>query len=255
MTTQSRPPTARELVAARKRTAIAPADANQKAEQPTVPAAPPKTTAVTAPDDRPYVTRYLDETAPSGVVGRLVRFKDGDFVTTDDDKVLPEAEEFTLLADDTLVGWLKFNGPGEAPDRVMGLLFDGFVMPPRESLGDLDEKAWELGLDGQPQDPWQHQQCLVLQNTATAELFTFTTNTRTGRRAVGNLLRSYTRMKKTHPDELPVIRLGKGGFNHKDSRVGWVDVPVFIVVGRAPRDSTAKPDTSTEAFLNDALPF
>jgi hypothetical protein len=202
-----------------------------------------------------YRSRYLDEVAPSGVVGRLIKFsKDGTYITTDDEKEVPEGAEFILLADDTLVGWIRFNGPGEAPDRAMGLLFDGFEMPPREALGDLDQAAWELGLDNQPADPWQHQQCIVLQDTETAELFTFSTSSRTGRRAVGNLLRHYTRMHKTHPDQLPVIRLGKGGFQHKDARVGFVSTPVFVVVGRAPRDSAAKPDTSIGTFLDDVVP-
>jgi len=50
------------------------------------------------------------------------------------------------------------------------------------------------------------------------------------------------------------VRLKSGGFNHRDDRIGWVPVPVFAVVGRAPRDSAVKPDTSIEADLNDAVP-
>ena len=61
-------------------------------------------------------------------------------------------------------------------------------------------------------------------------------------------------MRRTHPDELPVIRLGKGGFQHKDARVGWVDTPVFVVVDRAPRDGTARPDTSLGARIDDKIP-
>ena len=116
-----------------------------------------------------YRQRYLDEVAPSGIAGRLIKFsKDGVYETTNNQAhPVPEGSEFVLLADDTLVGWIKFNGAGEAPDRRMGLLFDGFEMPPRESLGDLDPTQWEVGLDNQPADPWQHQQCLVLQDTKT----------------------------------------------------------------------------------------
>ena len=33
------------------------------------------------------------------------------------------------------------------------------------------------------------------------------------------------------------------------------EVPAFAVVGRAPRDSVAKPDTSLGADLSDAIPF
>ena len=51
----------------------------------------------------------------------------------------------------------------------------------------------------------------------TDEFFTFTTSSRTGRRAVGNLLRHYDRMQRANPDEYPVVRLKQGGFEHKDS--------------------------------------
>src|SRR5262245_8341003 len=102
-------PTARELIAAKK-------------------AATPKT-AVAVPDARPYSDRYLDEISPSDLVGRLVKFKDGAFITADDEQEIPETAAFTALCDQTLVGWVKFNGEGP-PDKVMGLLYgdDNFQM-------------------------------------------------------------------------------------------------------------------------------
>ena len=53
----------------------------------------------------------------------------------------------------------------------------------------------------------------------------------------------------------PVVRLKVGGFNHRDERVGWVEVPVFAVVGRQPKDSAAKPDTSPAGDMSDQIPF
>ena len=108
-------------------------------------------------------------------------------------------------------------------------------------------------MDGRPADPWQHHMYLVLQQADTRELFTFVTSSMTGRRAVGNLLRHYDRLRRSNSDEVPVVRLRTGGFKHKDDRVGWVSTPVFIVFGKTPRDSAAKPDTSTEAILDDQL--
>lgn len=198
-----------------------------------------------------YRSRYLDEVAPASIAGRLIKFKDGVYATTEDNKPLPEDAEYTLLAAETQIGWLKFAGAGEAPERHMGLLYDGFEMPTRESLGDLDPAAWELGLDNAPSDPWQHQINIVLQSTSTQELFTFSTSSKTGRRAVGNLLRHYERMQSTRPAELPVVRLGKGGYQHRDARVGWVDTPVFVVVGRTLRDGVAKSGDTP----SDPLPF
>jgi hypothetical protein len=214
-----------------------------------------KSTAVALPDTRTPQQAYLDEIAPSGIVGRMVKWsKDGKFITTDDEEEVSQDTDFVALCDATLIGWMKFN-EAAAPDRVMGLLYGDFRMPHRDELGDLDEGDWAVGLSGKPEDPWKHTMYLVLQQAGTSEMFTFTTSSVTGRRAVGNLLRHYDRMTYNHGDSYPVVRLKKGGFNHRDERIGWVATPAFAVVGRAPKDSAVKPDTSVGADLNDKLPF
>jgi hypothetical protein len=261
------PPTTREIL--KRQAADAERDRQQKAATPppkpaarpeaAIPTgtavAPAKSAVVAAPDTRTPQQAYLDEIAPASIVGRMVKFsKDGRFVTADDGEPLPEGSEFIVLADQTLIGLVRFHDDAP-PDRVMGLLYDGFVMPPRNSLGDTNPADWPAGLSGAPADPWQHHIYLVLQQPETTELFTFVTSSMTGRRAVGNLLRHYDRMRRTHPDELPVVRLKVGGYQHRDERVGWVATPVFAVVGRAPRDSASKPDTSPGGDMDDEIPF
>ena len=81
----------------------------------------------------------------------------------------------------------------------------------------------------------------------THELFTFVTSSITGRRAVGNLIRHYDRMQKTDASAYPIVRLKIGGFQHRDDRIGWIKVPVIAVVGRAAKESAAKPDSSLAA--------
>jgi hypothetical protein len=266
----NRKPTAQELVAARMgRPTAGVAAPSVTRPAPTVgepfvtvaqpaaakPATPPST-AVAIPDNRDNVTDYLDEVAPASIVGRRVKFnKDGVFFTDDDGQPVPETTEFVALCDQTLVGYVRFHGKGVPPDRIMGLLYEGFRKPPVESLPDRDRTKWETGLDGQPADPFQHHMYLVLQDTSTAELYTFVGHNDTGRRAVGTLLRHYNRMRRSHPETYPVIRLRKGGYSHRDTRVGWVNTPVFVVCGRAPSDGTVKPDTSVGTFLNDTIPF
>jgi hypothetical protein len=212
---------------------------------------------VAAPDTRSFEQRYIDEIAPANIVGRMIKFgKDGAFITADDDEPVDEQAEFVALCDETLIGWIRFHIEEDTPpDRVQGLLYDGFVMPARTTLGDADETQWQPGLSGAPEDPWKHQICLVLQNTATRELSTFVTTSQTGRRAIGNLLRHFDRMQRQGGNELPVVKLKPGGFNHRDPRVGWVATPQFQIVGRAPRDSAAKPDTSVAADMSDEIPF
>jgi hypothetical protein len=265
------PPTTREILqrqaadAERNRMAKKPAAALAATDPTAPPAKPPlastavaptTNTAVTVPDARTPQQAYLDEIAPAAIVGRLIKFgKEGTFITADDGEPVAEDVDFTVLADQTLIGWLRFHDDDRPPDRVMGLLYDGFRMPARAELGDTDRANWPAGLSGGPEDPWRHHIYLVLQHADTAELYTFVTPSRTGRRAVGNLLRHYDRMQRTHPNELPVVKLKVGGFQHKDERIGWVPTPVFAVVGRAPRDSAVKPDTSTQAQLDDEIPW
>jgi hypothetical protein len=213
---------------------------------------------VALPDTRTPQQAYLDEIAPpSSLVGRPIKFdgKAGKWLFSDTDEEIDPSIDFVALCDEILIGWIKFNGKGEQPARIQGLLYDGFIMPPQSTLPDRDPSKWELGLDGEPVDPWQHQMCLILQSPGTHELGTFATSSRTGRRAVGNLLRHYDRMRKKDDDHYPVVRLKVSGYNHKDERVGWVHTPVFAVVGKAPKASAAIPDTSRSGDLDDKILF
>jgi hypothetical protein len=220
--------------------------------------------AAAAADTRTPQQAYLDEVAPSAIAGRLVKFNgiDGRFVTADDDEPLGDDVDFFALCPEVQVGWVKFSQEdGMPPDRRMGLLYDSaFTMLPRAALGDLDPAEWPQGLSGGPEDPWLHQMNLPIQATGTREIFTFSTTSKTGRRATGNLLRHYDRLQRTSPGDVPIIRLRAGGFNHKDDRIGWVATPVLSVVGRAPRDDAAKPeipppDTSLGGAIGDSIPF
>ena len=174
-----KPPTPEEIVAEQKRQAAKDTAARKAAAASSVPAkavtVASTTVATPAPDTRTEAERYVDEIAPASIVGRMIKFsKDGQFVTADDDEPVDEAAEFIALCDEMLVGWIRFHRDGETPpDRVQGLLYDGFKVPPRETLGDMDETQWEPGLAGKPEDPWKHQMCLVLQQTETRELLHF----------------------------------------------------------------------------------
>lgn len=196
---------------------------------------------------------YLDSIAPATLAGRLIKFtKDGTWIVTDDDTVIGEDVLFIANIPETMIGYIKFNGPGNPPDKVMGLLYDGFQMPPRESLGNLDEAQWEIGLDGQPGDPWLHTVYLVLQRQDNSELFTFAAMNKTARRAVGVLLRHYDRVQRHSPGFLPIVCLKVGGYQHRDDRVGWVKTPVIAAMGQVPGAIAIKPPAADFA---DEIPF
>src|SRR5262245_53160446 len=75
--------------------------------------AKPKSTAVAKPAVVDTVADYLDEVAPASIVGRMIKYsKEGKFVTPDDEEEISEDQDFIALCDETLVSWVKFNGPG-----------------------------------------------------------------------------------------------------------------------------------------------
>jgi hypothetical protein len=242
------------------------ADAEPRPVSPPKAAAKPATAVIPAtgnggnlpalPDTRSNVQKFLDEEAPNRIVGSRIDFtKEGEFVVANTEEVVAAEREFLVLCEETLIEWIKFNGEGQPPDQIAGLLYSDFVPPPREALGDLDESQWPLGLSGKAEDPWKRGTYIVLQDVDTHEMFTFVTRSKTGRVAAANLLRHYERLKKSHPGECPIVRLKVGGFEHKDSRVGWVKTPVFVTVGRAKPDTSSRPDTSLGGESGDAIPF
>jgi hypothetical protein len=215
----------------------------------------PAGTALPAANGSGGALPYLNEHGV-GMSGSFVKFnKEGKFVKTSNDEEVSVGMELICVYDQTQAGWIKFNGKGNPPDRRMGPVFDGFVPPNREELGDTDQALWEKDLSGRPADPWQHQMLLPLQEIETGELLIFATSSITGRRAVGNLLRHCERMRVRDPDYYPVIKLQTSGFQHKDERVGFVRTPAFPVVGKTPKSGAAKIDTSVSADLNDAIPW
>jgi hypothetical protein len=191
-----------------------------------------------------------------GASGTFIKFgKDGSYRKQLDDVLIPTGTEAVLIYDQIRVGWIKFLGKGNQPIRKMGVAFDGFVPPDRESLGDTDSQEWEIGLSGKPADPWQFQILLPLQDTKTGELLIFGTSSVTGRRACDNLISICARMQRSDPDHYPVVRLDVSGFEHRDERIGWVKTPVFTCIGKALKSDISVTSTERADDMSDEIPF
>jgi hypothetical protein len=200
------------------------------------------------------VDTYLNEHCGGGS-GVLFKFsKDQRFRRVDDGEEIPLGREFTVVYDQIQVGWIKFNGKGELPERKMGALFQGFIPCPRDELGDDDQSLWEVGLSGKPADPWQQQILLPLQ-AEDGELFIFGTTSITGRRAVGRVIDECRKMLRREPNDYPVVKLALSSFQHREERIGRVTVPAFVRVGKTPKTGVAAIDTSIAADMNDEIPF
>jgi hypothetical protein len=202
------------------------------------------------------VSAGLDYLAKHASSGTILRYsKDGKFIQpTNGDAELPEGSELACHWDQARGGHQRFNGKGERPDVKVGLIFGGAPPPTRDELGDTDPSQWPISdLTGRPEDPWREVQMVPLENVETGEIYIFQTSSVTGLRAVSNLLRQASHLAAKDPDHIPVIKLRSGGFDHR--KFGWVRVPAFEFVGKAPRTNIAAADTSLGGDLNDEIPW
>jgi hypothetical protein len=110
-------------------------------------------------------------------------------------------------------------------------------------------------LSGAAEDPWRHEASIVLQRQDTSELATFSTMSKTGRRAISTLLQHYRRSQKTAPGTLPIAKLKSGSYKHE--RFGEVAVPILQVCGKVNADGAAHSDErpKKKGELNDEIPF
>ena len=165
------------------------------------------------PDNRTSVQKYLDEYVPVTLVGRAIRGdKEHVFVTPDDGEPVPDDTDFTALCrpDHDRLHPLQRRG---RPARLQ----DGAALRRLSSCQSVRRSATPTRRNGSSASTASRPtpggtSCIWCCSVATpVRLFTYTAGSVTGRRAVGNLLRHYDRLQKTHPDMYPVVRLKVGG--------------------------------------------
>jgi hypothetical protein len=105
----------------------------------------------------------------------------------------------------TAAAWVNWQSGRPVEYRVRK---PGSALPEREELGDLDPSNWEIGANGQPQDPWRNTRFVHLVEPATAAAFTFSTASFGGRDAVTKLADQVARMRlapRARPIEPPSL--------------------------------------------------
>jgi hypothetical protein len=141
------------------------------------------------------------------------------------------------------------------------------TLPQRFALGDIDKTSWEIGLDGQPRDPWCQAHYLLLTRLRDDEQIAFKTNTHGGRKAIWTL--AAADRHKVNAGMKPIVRLACGSYPHK--QYGPTPTPSFKIVRwvREEDNDTQKIENGTPllevprelepAFAgvdpDDALPF
>src|SRR5262249_33046940 len=138
------------------------ADAERKyqEQQATLPAIVPPSESL--PATAPAVENadaYFQRAALSMTPGRMIKHdgKEGKYTFIDDGTTLPEGTAYMVQSDSIWVGGRRFHGEGTPPSHAGGLIFgEGFRIPARDELGDLDPDEWPIGkFSGAPEDPWR----------------------------------------------------------------------------------------------------
>jgi hypothetical protein len=172
---------------------------------------------------------YGDAMATRTIVGKLLKFSKGDYVAGTSDEDVAVGTRFAAVMDSLHVGWIRWQNNRPTEQR-MGPISENFQPPRRTELGDLDESQWETDDDGHPRDPWQFSNYLVLVAVDDDELFTFTTASRGGLNAIGELCKTFGKTMRQQPDKYPVIELGVGSYQHSNRAYGRIKYPVLAVV-------------------------
>jgi hypothetical protein len=140
----------------------------------------------------------VDDPSTSPIRGPEVRLKDGSYYAFQD-KLDVAGRAYAAL--DKVRGWQKLE-EGCPPEYLMQR--PGDPRPPQPSVPEAD---WPLNLNGVPEHPWKWTHYLYLLDTETGEISTFSSNTKGGNIAIGNLNDQVSFMRRAQPDAIPVIAL------------------------------------------------
>jgi hypothetical protein len=191
--------------------------------------------------------------------GRILSYAKGEYSL---DKVfVPLGTEYRFYAKSWVQVWINFGPPVE--QRIYQVV-KGQKAPDRNSLGDLDQSKWPMGLDGRVKDPWVKQFLVQFENVETGELCAFRTSSAGGRRAVAELCQLCAFRSKRGDPSVAIIKLASTSFPTKN--FGKVAKPQFDIVGwdkegdeyhEIDPETISKPDAGGAAvpFEEDSIPF
>jgi hypothetical protein len=157
-------------------------------------------------------------------------------------------ECFILNPAGAVVGYLKFKGKGEPPERHTGPIFPKDEAPDRASLSDTDTSEWPMGrFSNEPEDPWTPVIELPLRHKETGEEYVLTCQSKT---AIGAAKDLFAQLRRVPPGHDPVIKLAVGTMQ---TRYGKRKKPVLSLVGQVPHANggATKAPTAHDIFGDD----
>lgn len=183
------------------------------------------------PPEKNFFEQYADAVETNRIVGDLLKFSKGEYLAGQNGDEIEEGTELVAHMGELMVGWVRWEG-GRPTDMRMGRVVEGFTPLPRRELGETDETEWETDEStGQPRDPWQLTNYLILKEPGGDRLFTFATSSKGGLSAIGALCRTYGKAARQRPNDFPIVALNVDSYRHSNKAYGKIFVPKLDVVG------------------------
>jgi hypothetical protein len=173
-------------------------------------------------DDAAALAGAARDLAPNDFVGLPLKFVKGRWYVKDGEAETDVDKTEIFVVDplsytEAIVCWKD----KKRVHRIGGRRVDGFVLPPRHLLPDQDKA-------GTKSDPWQEQRSIVLRD-AHGQLFTWTSTSWGGNKALGLLLDAFLAERHQHDGQYPAVTLSSRDEPNPD--YGNIPKPVFTVVG------------------------
>lgn len=188
------------------------------------------------------------------IVGTLLKFSKGDYLAGQNNDEIRVGTEMIANMDELMVGWIRWENNRPSEQR-MGRIIEGYKPERRYELGDDDESKWDIDQNGQPQDPWQFSNYLILKDKEDGELYTFTTASAGGRNAIGELCKNYGKMMRQKPDEFPIVALKVDSYQHSNKAFGRIKFPVFEITGWASKAEFSDMSEASTKTEDEEIPF
>lgn len=185
-----------------------------------------------ATDNDNFFSAFGRAVSQRTIHGDLLKFNKGEWVAGQDEREIEEGTRLVAIMDELTIGWLKWEDR-KPVENEMGRVADGFRPVKRSELSSADPSQWPTDKSGKPQDPWQLTNNLPLKEASGDRLYTFSTSSKGGLSAIGQLCEAYGKMLRARPDQLPIVELGASSYKHDD--FGRVHTPVLKVVGWTPK--------------------
>ena len=178
-----------------------------------------------------------------GFAGTPLRFVKGKWLTGREDasEEVGATQTFCFDVRSYAHGWIKWQKQ-KPVHKIIGRPIDGFRLPSRTELGDLDENAWPQGRKG-PEDPWQRVAQISVREAdfENCPPLVFSSPSVGARIGLGHFLKAYAAGAKDHPGLMPVVLLKSVD---RDTEYGRMPTPKFEIVDWADFGEGAAPPGS-----------